>query len=115
MIVVTGATGQLGSRIVRELLRTIEPDRIAVSVRDPSKAGDLAAEGVRVRRGDFDDPASLADSTAVSPILPRRRRSARTSRSVSAAGVISTVGRSGAGPSYGAAMTRSSGQPSSAV
>lgn len=37
-------------------------DRIGVSVRDPSKANDLAARGVRVRRGDFGDSASLADA-----------------------------------------------------
>lgn len=62
MIVVTGATGKLGSRIVGELLAMGGPDLVGVSVRDPSGAGDLAARGVRVRRGDFSDPASLADA-----------------------------------------------------
>ncbi|RKG93061.1 NAD(P)H-binding protein, partial [Corallococcus terminator] len=34
-------------------------DRVAVSVRDVQKAQELAARGVRVRRGDFTDPKSL--------------------------------------------------------
>ncbi|WP_375758417.1 NAD(P)H-binding protein [Corallococcus exercitus] len=60
MIVVTGATGQLGRLIVENLITRVPADRVAVSVRDVRKAQDLAARGVRVRRGDFADPASLA-------------------------------------------------------
>ncbi|MGC4959873.1 NAD(P)H-binding protein [Gordonia sp. DT218] len=60
MIVITGATGGLGAGIVRELLDRVPPADIAVSVRDPRKADDLAVRGVRVRRGDFDDPESLS-------------------------------------------------------
>ncbi|WP_394791152.1 NAD(P)H-binding protein [Rhodoferax sp.] len=59
MLIVTGATGQLGRSVVEELLRRVPPYQLAVSVRDPSKAADLAARGVRVRAGDFADPASL--------------------------------------------------------
>lgn len=59
MIVVTGATGQLGHAIVLELLKLLPASEIGVSVRDPHKASDLAAQGVRVRPGDFADPASL--------------------------------------------------------
>ncbi|WP_224366413.1 SDR family oxidoreductase [Hyalangium versicolor] len=60
MIVVTGATGQLGRLIVEKLVTRVPVDRVAVSVRDVQKAQDLAARGVRVRRGDFADPKSLA-------------------------------------------------------
>ncbi|MGW4223411.1 NmrA family NAD(P)-binding protein [Streptomyces bauhiniae] len=60
MIVVTGATGQLGRQTVEHLLRRLPADRIGVSVRDPKKAEDLAARGVRVREGSFTDPGSLA-------------------------------------------------------
>ncbi|MFP2896178.1 NAD(P)H-binding protein [Corallococcus sp. 4LFB] len=60
MIVVTGATGQLGRLIVENLITRVPVDRVAVSVRDVDKAQDLAARGVRVRRGDFAEPASLA-------------------------------------------------------
>jgi uncharacterized protein YbjT (DUF2867 family) len=60
MIVVTGATGQLGSRIVERLLDRVSADQVGVSVRDVTKARSLADRGVRVRTGDFTDPAGLA-------------------------------------------------------
>lgn len=59
MLIVTGATGHLGSLIVNRLLERVPADRIAVSVRDVSKAADLAERGVRVRAGDFTEPDSL--------------------------------------------------------
>ncbi|MEU5989139.1 SDR family oxidoreductase [Spirillospora sp. NPDC047418] len=60
MIIVTGATGQLGRGTVERLLERVPAERIGASVRDVEKAKDLADRGVRVRRGDFADPASLA-------------------------------------------------------
>lgn len=60
MIIVTGATGQLGRQIVERLLTRVPADRVGVSVRDPRKAQALADQGVRVRRGSFDEPAGLA-------------------------------------------------------
>jgi len=60
MIIVTGANGQLGRAVVERLLERVPAARIGVSVRDPEKARDLDGRGVRVRRGDFDDAASLA-------------------------------------------------------
>ncbi|WP_169952249.1 NAD(P)H-binding protein [Microbispora sp. H11081] len=60
MMIITGATGQLGRGVVDRLLARVPADRIGVSVRDVPRAGDLARRGVRVRRGDFADPASLA-------------------------------------------------------
>lgn len=62
MIIVTGGTGQLGSQIVDRLLERVPADRVGVSVRDTTRAGDLAARGVRVRRGDFTDPHSLTEA-----------------------------------------------------
>lgn len=59
MFVVTGATGQLGSQIVDLLLDRLPPQAVGVSVRDVDKAADLAERGVRVRAGDFTDPATL--------------------------------------------------------
>ena len=64
MIIVTGANGQLGRGGVEGLLGRVEPARIGASVRDPSKAADLAARGVTVRRGDFAEPSSLAGAFA---------------------------------------------------
>lgn len=60
MIIVTGATGQLGHDIMEQLLERRPVDQLGVSVRDLLKAEDLARRGVRVRQGEFDDPASLA-------------------------------------------------------
>lgn len=60
MIIITGATGQLGSKIVDGVLRRVPADAVGVSVRDVARAADLAERGVRVRRGDFNEPESLA-------------------------------------------------------
>ncbi|MFE9555270.1 SDR family oxidoreductase [Streptomyces sp. NPDC006703] len=60
MIIVTGATGQLGRQIVERLLTRVPAARIGVSVRDPQKARTLADQGVRVRQGSFTDAAGLA-------------------------------------------------------
>lgn len=59
MIVVTGATGQLGSRIVESLLSRVPAETLSVSVRDVAKAASLRDRGVRVRSGDFTAPATL--------------------------------------------------------
>jgi uncharacterized protein YbjT (DUF2867 family) len=58
MIVITGANGQLGRAIVDRL----PAEGLAVSVRDPEGARDLAERGVRVRRGDFTEPETLRDA-----------------------------------------------------
>jgi len=62
MIVITGGSGQLGREIVQRLAQRVAPTQIAVSVRDPERASDLRALGVRVRRGDFTDPKSLLEA-----------------------------------------------------
>ena len=59
MIIVTGATGRLGSQIVDRLLDRVPAETVGVSVRDPTLAADLASRGVRVRGGDFTEPATL--------------------------------------------------------
>jgi NAD(P)H dehydrogenase (quinone) len=62
MIIVTGATGQLGQLIVQSLIRRVPVSQVGVSVRDRAKAADLATKGVRVRRADFAHPESLAQA-----------------------------------------------------
>jgi NAD(P)H dehydrogenase (quinone) len=64
MIVVTGGNGKFGRGVVERLLELLPAERIAVSVREPERAADLAARGVSVRRGDYGDPASLAAAFA---------------------------------------------------
>ncbi|MFF0270966.1 NAD(P)H-binding protein [Kribbella sp. NPDC004536] len=58
MILITGANGAFGRRVVEYLLD--RPAKLAVSVREPARAAELAAKGVDVRHGDFDAPETLA-------------------------------------------------------
>ncbi|MBB3540653.1 MULTISPECIES: SDR family oxidoreductase [unclassified Rhizobium] len=60
-ILITGAAGQLGQRIIHHLLETetVPAANIIAATRDTAKLGDLAAKGVATRRADFDDAASL--------------------------------------------------------
>ncbi len=62
MIVVTGATGNLGRQVVEGLLEKLPANQVGVSTRDPRKAEDLQKRGVRVCQGDFADPASLREA-----------------------------------------------------
>jgi NAD(P)H dehydrogenase (quinone) len=63
-ILVTGATGKLGTKVVEALLKTVPASEIAVSVRNPDKAAGLRARGVDVRQGDFEQPETLATAFA---------------------------------------------------
>jgi NAD(P)H dehydrogenase (quinone) len=58
-ILVTGATGKLGSKVVESLLKNIPTSQLAVSVRNPEKAEEFRSRGVEVRQGDFDHPETL--------------------------------------------------------
>ena len=62
MLIVTGANGKLGRLVVEALLNRVPAAQVGVSVRDPEKARELEARGVRVRRGDYNDAASLASA-----------------------------------------------------
>jgi NAD(P)H dehydrogenase (quinone) len=64
MIIVTGATGQLGRLVIAGLLKTTPAAQIVAAVRDVAKAADLAAQGVQVRRADYNDAASLDSAFA---------------------------------------------------
>lgn len=59
MIVVTAASGALGRLVVGRLLGRCPADRIVAAVRDPGGCADLAARGITVRLGDYDDPSTL--------------------------------------------------------
>ncbi len=64
-IVVTGASGQLGHRVVNGLLDAGVPaGDIVAAVRTPEKAADLAARGVQVREADYDRPETLKSALA---------------------------------------------------
>jgi NAD(P)H dehydrogenase (quinone) len=59
MILVTGATGQLGQIVIEKLSEKIPTKQIAALVRDASKADHLIAKGVNVRVGDYQNGESL--------------------------------------------------------
>ncbi|MCM3400990.1 SDR family oxidoreductase [Cytobacillus oceanisediminis] len=61
-ILVTGATGKLGSKVVESLLKSVPASDLVVSVRNPEKAEGLRTRGVEVRQGDFDHPETLDKS-----------------------------------------------------
>ena len=64
MIIVTGASGQLGRLVINALLEQLPASQIAAAVRHPDKVADLAARGVEVRHADYDQPAGLAAAFA---------------------------------------------------
>jgi NAD(P)H dehydrogenase (quinone) len=69
MIIVTGATGKLGGLVVEDLLQRVPAAEIGVVARDPGKAAQVAEQGVEVRRGDYEDPASLRTAFAGADVL----------------------------------------------
>lgn len=62
MILVTGATGQLGRLVIHNLLQVVPPQEIIAAVRTPARAADLAALGVQIREADYDRPETLAEA-----------------------------------------------------
>lgn len=59
MIVVTGASGQLGRLVIQSLLKSVPAAGIVAAVRQPAAVADLAALGVQVRQADYAQPATL--------------------------------------------------------
>ncbi|WP_123664798.1 NAD(P)H-binding protein [Actinocorallia herbida] len=117
MIVVSAAGGALGRLVLDGLRRTRPEERIVAAVRHPAKAADLAARGIEIRHGDYDDPASLRSAFAgaerllliSSPEIDPARRIAQHGAAVEAAraaGVGTLVYTSFLG-----ADTRSTGVP----
>ncbi|ELQ6141284.1 SDR family oxidoreductase [Cronobacter sakazakii] len=64
MIAITGATGQLGQRVIDTLLNTVAAQEIVAIVRNPAKAAALSARGVQVRAADYNDAAALTAALA---------------------------------------------------
>jgi NAD(P)H dehydrogenase (quinone) len=58
-VVVSGASGQLGRLVAEQLLGRLTPEHVILVSHTPDALEELAAVGAEVRRGDFDDPASL--------------------------------------------------------
>ncbi len=93
MILVTGANGHLGRLIVSHLVARLgDTHQLAVSVRNPAQATELAEIGVTVRQGDFDRPDELAQTFAgidklvlVSTDGPKEQRIAQHRNAIAAA------------------------------
>lgn len=64
MIAVTGATGQLGRKVIAALLKKVPAETIVAAVRTPARAADLAAQGVIVRQADYGQPETLETAFA---------------------------------------------------
>lgn len=58
-ILVTGATGQLGSYLINKLLEKVSHEEITALVRDENKAEALKNKGVQIIVGNYEDRASL--------------------------------------------------------
>ena len=63
-VIVTGASGQLGRLVAESLMSRSAPLELVLVTRRPAALSDLAVRGADVRRGDFDDPASLLKAFA---------------------------------------------------
>lgn len=59
MILITGATGHLGGATLNALLKKAQPSEFSVLVRNAKKAEAIAAKGVEVRVGDYNNAESL--------------------------------------------------------
>ncbi|NPD17649.1 SDR family oxidoreductase [Xinfangfangia sp. D13-10-4-6] len=59
MILISGATGQLGQEVVKHLLSQGAKGRFAVLARDANKAKPYSDQGIEVRIADFDAPDTL--------------------------------------------------------
>jgi NAD(P)H dehydrogenase (quinone) len=56
---ITGATGHLGTAVIKTLLEKTSTKQISAFVRDESKASALREKGIEIRVGSYDDTASL--------------------------------------------------------
>lgn len=61
-IAITGASGQFGRHAADLLLERVDPSSLILISRSPEKLADYAARGCIVRKGDFDDRASLTEA-----------------------------------------------------
>lgn len=97
---VTGASGQLGTLVIRHLIDTegVAPGDIVAGARDTGKLTALAKEGVETRKVDFDDPnlagklggvdrMLLISTDAIDPPGTRLRQHSAAIAAAKAAGV----------------------------
>lgn len=89
---ITGATGQLGRKVIASLSDKLAHEQIVAIVRDPAKAADL---GVQARPGDYGDRAGLEQAFAGLDSLLLISSSSLTTRQAEHANVIDAAKRAG--------------------
>ncbi|XXX79001.1 SDR family oxidoreductase [Sorangium sp. So ce134] len=62
MIILTGATGNLGASVLKHILKLVPPSEIIVSLHNRLAHAEIEKTRVQVRQGDFTDPGSLEEA-----------------------------------------------------
>ena len=62
MILITGATGNLGSAVVAQLLKTLSPEEFVATSSNAEGVEKLRAKGLQSRLANFSDPTSLNEA-----------------------------------------------------
>lgn len=62
MILITGASGHLGTAVIDHLLTRISADKIVAMVRTADKGKSLKAKGIHIRIGDYSDKTSIRNA-----------------------------------------------------
>lgn len=62
MIVVTGASGNLGRLIIDQLVTQVDPSSIVAAARSVERLADFAERGVTVRQLDYDHPDTISSA-----------------------------------------------------
>ena len=96
-ILVTGASGDLGRKTLRHLLKRRPVTELVGLVRDPAKAADLAGLGIELRQGDYLDRASLTRAFEGIGKLMLTATHAFTDRNTAHANVIDVAVKAGVG------------------
>lgn len=60
MFLITGATGQLGQLVIKQLLKVVPADRIVAGARTVERGAAFAEQGVQVRHLDYTKPETIA-------------------------------------------------------
>lgn len=58
-VIVTGASGKLGSLVAENLMERFTPEQLVLVTRRPDALSEFGSRGAEVRYGDFDEPDSL--------------------------------------------------------
>ena len=68
-IIISGASGDLGSKVTQQLLQSVPASELILLTRNPDSLAELAAKGAQVRKADFDDTETLTKALAGGHIM----------------------------------------------